>query len=108
MSTVDLSERDNKETLFVKEEGTNDAEVFREVVVDVEVSQREPSSSVLLMVSQNIASTCLRVGKIVISKNVRVIKLGVLPDSCLRTIIKRNVNQVRSGGIIGRSGVIIG
>ena len=37
MSTVDLSERDNKETLFVKEEVlvTNDAEVFREVVVDV-------------------------------------------------------------------------
>ena len=35
MSTVDLSERDNKETLFVKEEVTNDAEVFGEVVVDV-------------------------------------------------------------------------
>ena len=31
MSTVDLSERDNKETLFVKEEVTNDAEVFGEV-----------------------------------------------------------------------------
>ena len=45
MPTVDLSERDNKETLFVKEEAvTNDAEVFREVVVDVEVSQQEPSS----------------------------------------------------------------
>ena len=36
MSTVDLSERDNKETLFVKEEVTNDAEVFGEVEVDVE------------------------------------------------------------------------
>ena len=36
MSTVDLSERDNKETLFVKEEVTNDAEVFEEVEVDVE------------------------------------------------------------------------
>ena len=38
MSTVGLSERDNKETLFVKEEVTNDAEVFGEVVVDVEGS----------------------------------------------------------------------
>ena len=35
MPTVDLSERDNKETLFVKEEVTNDAEVFGEVVVDM-------------------------------------------------------------------------
>ena len=35
MSTVDLSERDNKETLFVKEEVTNDAEVFGEVVLEV-------------------------------------------------------------------------
>ena len=46
MSTVGLSERDSKETLFVKEEVTNDAEVFGGVVVDVEVlvegSQREP------------------------------------------------------------------
>ena len=46
MSTVDLSERDNKETLFVKEEVTNDAEVFGEVKVDVEGSQKEPLSSV--------------------------------------------------------------
>ena len=38
MPTVDSSERDNKETLFVKEEVTNDAEVFGEVVVDVEGS----------------------------------------------------------------------
>ena len=36
MSTVDLSERDNKETLFVKEEVTDDAEVFGGVKVDVE------------------------------------------------------------------------
>ena len=36
-STVDLSEI---EALFVKEEVTNDAEVFGEVVVDVEGSQR--------------------------------------------------------------------
>ena len=49
MPTVDLSERDNKETLFVKEEVTNDAKVFGEVVVDVEGSQRESSSSVLLL-----------------------------------------------------------
>ena len=51
MPTVDLSERDNKETLFVKEEVTNvnDAEVFGEVVVDVEGSQTEPVSSVLLL-----------------------------------------------------------
>ena len=48
-STVDLSERDNKETLFVKEEVTNDAEVFGEVVVDVEGSQKGSSSSVLLL-----------------------------------------------------------
>ena len=34
-STVDLSERDNKETLVVKEGETNDAGVFGEVVVEV-------------------------------------------------------------------------
>ena len=47
-STVDLSERDNKdkETHFVKEEETNDAVVFGEVVVEVAGSQKEPSSSV--------------------------------------------------------------
>ena len=33
--TVDLSDRDNKETLLVKEEETNDAEVFGEVVMEV-------------------------------------------------------------------------
>ena len=49
--TVDLSDRDNKETLFVKEEETNDAEVFGEVVVDVAGLQKEPSSSVLLLLS---------------------------------------------------------
>ena len=49
--TVDLSDRDNKEALFVKEEVTNDAEVFGEVEVDVEGSQKEPLSSVLLLVS---------------------------------------------------------
>ena len=49
MPTVDLSERDNKETLFVKEEVTDDAEVFGEVVVDVEGSQKGSSSSVLLL-----------------------------------------------------------
>ena len=50
-STVDLSEMDNTEALFVKEEVTNDAEVFGEVEVDVEGSQKEPLSSVLLLVS---------------------------------------------------------
>ena len=40
MSTVGLSERDSKETLFVKEEVTNDTEVFGEVEVDVEGSQK--------------------------------------------------------------------
>ena len=35
-STADLSDRNNKEALFVKEEVTNDAEVFGEVLVDVE------------------------------------------------------------------------
>ena len=48
-STVDLSEMDNIEALFVKEEVTNDAEVFGEVVVDVEGSQKGSSSSVLLL-----------------------------------------------------------
>ena len=42
--TVDLSDRDNKETLFVKEEVTDGAEVFGEVVVDVEGPQKEPSN----------------------------------------------------------------
>ena len=41
MPTVDSSERDNKETLFVKEEVTNDAEVFGEVKVDFFVSHSE-------------------------------------------------------------------
>ncbi len=41
MSTVGLSERDSKETLFVKEEVTNDTEVFEEVKVDVEGSQKD-------------------------------------------------------------------
>ena len=50
MPTVGLSERDSKETLFVKEEVTNDTEVFGEVEVDVEGSQTEPLSSVLLLV----------------------------------------------------------
>ena len=58
MATVDLSERDNKETLFVKEEVTNDAGVFGEVEVDVEGSQKEPLSSVLLLVST--VTTALR------------------------------------------------
>ena len=50
--TADLSERDNKETLLVKEEEvTNDAEVFGEVEADVEGSQKEPLSSVSLLVS---------------------------------------------------------
>ena len=66
-SSVDLPDRDNKETLVVKEEETNDAGAFGEVVVDVAGSQKEPSSSVycvLLLVVQIIAraaSTCLRV-----------------------------------------------
>ncbi len=50
-SAVDLSDRDSKETLLVKEEETNDAEVFGEVVVDVAGAQRKPSSSALLLVS---------------------------------------------------------
>ena len=40
-STADLSERDIKENPVVKEEETNDTEVFEEVVV--EVSPAEPS-----------------------------------------------------------------
>ena len=53
MSTVDLSERDNKETLFVKEEVTNDAEVFGEVEVDVEGSQKEPKFPPLFQYLEN-------------------------------------------------------
>ena len=34
-STADLSEMDNKENPVVKEEETNDTEVFEEVVVEV-------------------------------------------------------------------------
>ena len=49
-STVDLSERDNnRETLFVKEEETNDAEIFGEVVVEVAGLLKEPISRVLLL-----------------------------------------------------------
>ena len=43
----------------------------------------------------------MRVGRIVGSKNVRVIELGVLPNSGLRAIVERNVSQVWSGVIIG-------
>ena len=59
-STVDFSDRDRKETLLVKEEETNDAEVFGEVVVDVAGAQREPSSSVLLLVSTVLRAPVLR------------------------------------------------
>ena len=41
-STVDLSERDKKEILVVKEEETNDAEVFGEVVVEMARLLKEP------------------------------------------------------------------
>ena len=46
-STADLSERDIKENPVVKEEETNDTEVFEEVVVEVARSPKEPKSSVL-------------------------------------------------------------
>ena len=39
---VDLSDRDNNETLLVKEEETNDTGVFGEVEMDVVGSQKEP------------------------------------------------------------------
>jgi hypothetical protein len=45
-STADLSERDNKENPVVKEEETNDMEVFEEVVVEVARLPKEPKSSV--------------------------------------------------------------
>ena len=45
-STADLSERDNKENPVVKEEETNDTEVFEEVVVEVARLPKEPKSSV--------------------------------------------------------------
>ena len=53
MPAVDLSERDSKETLLVKEEAINDAEVFEEVVVDVEGSQRGEPSVFLTSVTRN-------------------------------------------------------
>ena len=43
-STADLSERDIKENLVVKEEETNDTEVFEEVVVEVARLSKEPKS----------------------------------------------------------------
>ena len=46
-------------------------------------------------------SLSLRVGRIVGSKNVRVIELCVLPNGGLRAIVERNVSQVWSGVIIG-------
>ena len=56
-SSVDLPDRDNKETLVVKEEETNDAGAFGEVmawVVDVAGSQKGPSSSVVLLLSKSL------------------------------------------------------
>ena len=50
-STVDLSDMDSKETLFVKEEETNDTEVFGEVVVEMAGLLKEPTSLVLLLSS---------------------------------------------------------
>ena len=62
-SSVDLPDRDNKETLVVKEEETNDAGAFGEVVVDV---ARGGVTEVTLIVGIVVvvhitASTCLRV-----------------------------------------------
>tara|TARA_B100001989_G_scaffold203377_1_gene151852 strand:+ start:179 stop:412 length:234 start_codon:yes stop_codon:yes gene_type:complete len=45
-STANLSERDIKENLVVKEEETNDTEVFEEVVVEVARLSKEPKSSI--------------------------------------------------------------
>ena len=45
-STADLSERDIKENPVVKEEETNDTEVFEEVVVEVARLSKEPKSSI--------------------------------------------------------------
>ena len=42
-STADLSERDNKEIPVVKEEETNDTEVFEEVVVEVARLPKAPA-----------------------------------------------------------------
>ena len=47
-STADLSERDIKENPVVKEEETNDTEVFEEVVVEVARLSKEPKSSISL------------------------------------------------------------
>jgi len=40
-STADLSERDNKENPVVKEEETNDTEVFEEVTQDRRIKNRK-------------------------------------------------------------------
>ena len=45
-SAVDLSDRDNKETLVVKEEETYDAGVFEEVETEVVKLLKEPQSLV--------------------------------------------------------------
>ena len=47
-STADLSERDIKENPVVKEEETNETEVFEEVVVEVARLSKEPTSVSLL------------------------------------------------------------
>ena len=65
-STVDLSERDNKETLFVKEEVTDDADVFGEIAAARIVNAAS-------WIVHSVASTCLRVEQILVSRNVKVI-----------------------------------
>ena len=47
-STADLSERDIKENPVVKEEETNDTEVFEEVVVEVARLSKEPKELIIV------------------------------------------------------------
>ena len=51
-SAVDLSDRDNKETLVVKEEETYDADAFGRVEAEVVKLLKEPQSLVILIFYQ--------------------------------------------------------
>ena len=60
-STADLSERGNKEIPVVKEEKTNDTEVFEEVVVEVARLSKEPKKLSLISLISIVHSFFLRI-----------------------------------------------
>ena len=53
-SAADLSDRDNKETLVVKEEETHDADAFERV--EAEVAKKEPQSCVYVPALEHVVS----------------------------------------------------